>query len=245
VDDAVCRWSVVVPALADAAGLGDHVGAVLAYFDARQEAYEVMVVVDGAEEASLARARRAVGEHPAARVLARPGRRGKGAAVREGMLRSRGALRLMTDPDGATPIAEVARLESALAANADVAVGSRARPDAEPSALRPHRRLAGAAFNLVVRAVGVRGVSDSQSGFKLFRGGVAADLFAALTTPGYGFDVELLLLAQRRGYRVVEVPVAWVDRPGSRVGVMREGPRMLVEVLRARWRLGRAGRSRQ
>ena len=93
-------------------------------------------------------------------------------------------------------------------------------------------------FNLIVRALGVWHVTDTQCGFKLFRGEVAAELFPEVRTDGFGFDVELLLLAQRRGYRIVEVPINWVDQPGSRVSVIKEGPRMLAQVLAARLRLG-------
>jgi dolichyl-phosphate beta-glucosyltransferase len=233
-----CRWSVVIPALDEAPRLPDHLGTVLAYFDARREPYEVLVVDASGQDATLPRVRQAAAGHPAVRVLVLAGLRGKGAAVSEGMQRSRGALRLMTDADGATPIDQVARLESAITGGADVAVGARARPaTAGPGQRR--REAVARVFNLVARAVGVRGVTDTQSGFKLFKGIVAADLFADVMTAGYGFDVEMLLLAQRRGYRVVEVGVEWTDQPGSRVGVARQGPRMLTDVLRARWRLGR------
>jgi dolichyl-phosphate beta-glucosyltransferase len=155
------------------------------------------------------------------------------------MAMARGALRLMADADGATPIAEVTRLEAALARGADLAVGSRTLRDGSVARrVRPFRQVVGSAFNLIVRALGVWDVRDTQCGFKLFRGEVAAELFAALRTDGFGFDVELLLLAQRRGYRIVEVPVTWADQPGSRVSVAREGPRMLAQVIAARLRLG-------
>jgi len=104
--------------------------------------------------------------------------------------------------------------------------------------VRPHRQFVGTVFNLIVRALGVWHVTDTQCGFKLLRGEVAAELFRELRTDGFGFDVELLLLAQRRGYRIVEVPINWVDQPGSRVSVIKEGPRMLAQVLAARLRLG-------
>jgi dolichyl-phosphate beta-glucosyltransferase len=144
----------------------------------------------------------------------------------------------MADADGATPIAEVKRLLAAIEAGADLAVGSRARPDsAVVRHTRLHRRLIGNVFNLIVRRLGVWDVADTQCGFKLFKGAVADDLFAALRTTGYGFDVEILLLAQRRGYRIAEVPINWADQPGSKVGVLRHGPGMLREILAARWRL--------
>jgi len=177
--------------------------------------------------------------HPDVRLCVLPANRGKGYAVRVGMLQARGRFRLMGDADGATPIAEVARLETALLANCDLAVGSRALPD--PSVVRhtlAHRRFSGWVFNFIVRCLGVRNISDTQCGFKLFRGAVADDLFSAVRTDGFGFDVELLLLAQRKGYRAAEVPVNWCDQPGSKVRVATDSPRMLWQVLMARWRVG-------
>jgi dolichyl-phosphate beta-glucosyltransferase len=145
----------------------------------------------------------------------------------------------MADADGATPIAEIRRLEKAIEQGADLAVGSRALRDRSVARqMRAHRQLVGTVFNLIVRALGVWHVTDTQCGFKLLRGEVAAELFPEVRTDGFGFDVELLLLAQRRGYRIVEVPINWVDQPGSRVSVIKEGPRMLAQVLAARLRLG-------
>jgi len=232
-----CRWSVVIPAFNEAARLPRHLREVVAYFDARDEAYEVVVVDDGSADGTSARVCEVRRAHPAVRLVHFPRNRGKGRAVRAGMVQARGALRLMADADGATPIAEVERLEAAIE-RADVAVGSRARRDpAVMRQTRPHRRLAGNLFNLAARGLGVGDVLDTQCGFKLFRGPVADDLFGALRTEGFGFDVELLLLARRRGYRVVEVAVNWADQPGSKVGVLRHAPGMLLEILAARWRL--------
>ena len=92
--------------------------------------------------------------------------------------------------------------------------------------------------------MGVGDVTDTQCGFKLFRGAVAEALFGELETTGFGFDVELLMLARRRGYRVIEVAINWADQPGSKVDVLRDGPRMLAQVVRARVRLDRRGRAR-
>jgi dolichyl-phosphate beta-glucosyltransferase len=178
---------------------------------------------------------------PALRLHALPDNRGKGYAVRQGMRVARGAFRLMADADGATPIAELARLDAAIEAGADLAVGSRVLPDPTVAVrARLHRRLAGAVFNLLVRLLGVRGVVDTQCGFKLFRGAVADDLVPRVGTRGFGFDVEVLLWAQARGYRITEVPVNWTDQPGSKVGVLRDGPRMLAQIVRARLRVARA-----
>jgi dolichyl-phosphate beta-glucosyltransferase len=231
---------VVIPAFNEAARLPASIRDVVAYFDGRGEPYEVLVVDDGSEDATSERVRDIARAHPAVQLQAFGQNHGKGFAVRAGMLTARGALRLMADADGATPIAEVKRLEAAIQAGADLAVGSRAlRDQSVARRVRPHRQLVGNVFNVIVCALGVSGVTDTQCGFKLFRGEVAADLFGALRTEGFGFDVELLLLAQRRGYRIVEVPINWIDQPGSRVSVLKEGPRMLAQVVAARWRLER------
>jgi len=232
---------VVIPAFNEAARLPGAIRDVVAYFDGRGEPYEVVVVDDGSEDDTRERVGDVARAHPAVRLEAFAANHGKGFAVRAGMQIARGALRLMADADGATPIAEVKRLEAAIQAGADLAVGSRALRDPSVARrVRLHRQLVGGVFNLIVRALGVGGVTDTQCGFKLFRGAVADDLFGALRTEGFGFDVELLLLARRRGYRVVEVPINWIDQPGSRVSVLKEGPRMLAQVVAARWRLARA-----
>ena len=235
------RWSVIIPAYNEAARLPRYLKDVLAYFEARDEAYEVIVVDDGSEDGTADRVREVAAGRPGVIVHALDRNRGKGHAVRAGMARAVGELRLMADADGATPIAEVARLEAAVTAGADLAVGSRVLEDpAVIREVRAHRKLSGHVFNFLLRRLGAAPVLDTQCGFKLFRGAVAAALFPQLTTDGFGFDVELLMLAKRRGFRVAEVAVNWADQPGSKVRVLREGPRMLYEVLAARRRL--AGR---
>jgi len=234
------RWSIVIPAYNEAKRLPRYLREVVGYFDGRDEPYEVVVVDDGSVDDTAAVVQELAQTHPCVVLVRFPENGGKGHAVRAGMLHARGALRLMTDADGATPIVEVKRLETALSAGADFVAGSRARPD--PSVERQtrfHRRVAGNVFNLIARALGAGDVVDTQCGFKLFRGPVADDLFGSLRTQGFAFDVELLFLARQRGYRVVEVAVNWADQPGSKVGVMRHGLTMVCEMLAARWRLAR------
>ena len=228
----------MIPAYNEAARLPAYLEEVAAYFCRRGEPFEVLVVNDGSRDATAEVAREIGRSHPEIDVLSFGDNRGKGRAVRAGMRVARGELRLMTDADGATPIAEVPRLEAALRAGADVAIGSRARRDASVvRKTRFHRRLAGHTFSLIVRGLGVGDILDTQCGFKLFRAAVADDLFADLGTDGFGFDVELLMRARRRGYRVAEVPVNWTDQPGSKVTVLRDSPAMLRDVVLARWRL--------
>lgn len=231
---------MVIPAYNEARRLPGYLREVVAYFDGRGEAYEVLVVDDGSRDATVGRVRELALPHPAVRLHTLPDNRGKGYAVRAGMARTTGALRLMADADGATPIVEVKRLEAAIQSGADLAVGSRALRD--PSVVvraRLHRKLSGHVFNAIVRRLGVSAVVDTQCGFKLFRGAVADALFPALRTDGFGFDVELILLAQQRGYRIAEVPINWADQAGSKVGVLKDGPRMLAQIVAARLRLRR------
>jgi dolichyl-phosphate beta-glucosyltransferase len=127
-----------------------------------------------------------------------------------------------------------------LVAGADVVIGSRVLVDQSVSVTtRPHRVAAGRIFNWVVAKVGLRDIADSQCGFKAFTGSAASRLFEALSTQGFGFDVELLLLARAAGCRIVEVPVNWSDQAGSKVGVLRHGPGMLWQIAQARRRVGR------
>ena len=234
------RWSVVIPAFNEALRLPAYLGEVVAYFDGRDEPYEVLVVDDGSRDETAARVLEAQVAHFSVTLHRLASNHGKGFAVRAGMRAARGDLRLMADADGATPIGEVKRLEAAIHAGADVAIGSRALADPSVSRhVRLHRKLSGDVFNFLVRRLGVPEVSDTQCGFKLFRGAAAEALFGELRTEGFGFDVELLLLARRRGYRVTEVAINWADQPGSKVGVLTDGPRMLVQILAVRRRLAR------
>jgi dolichyl-phosphate beta-glucosyltransferase len=164
---------------------------------------------------------------------------GKGAAVRRGMHAARGRLQLFADADGATAIEEWARLEAAIAQGADLAIGSRALASRDRSYrvhARWHRSILGAMFNATVQRMGLEGIADTQCGFKLFRQSVARDLFSVASVNGYGFDLELLYIARRRGYRIAEVPVNWTDQPGSKVRPLRDGWVMLRELIAVRRR---------
>jgi len=227
-DPGELRWSVVIPAYNEARRLPAYLSEVVAYFDGRGEPYEVIVVDDGSADETAACVLEAQSVHQEVTLHRLGENHGKGFAVRAGMRTARGGLRLMADADGATPIAEVKRLETAIQAGADLAVGSRALHD--PSVRREvhlHRKVSGEIFN-----------------FFALRGEVAVALFDELETDGFGFDVELILLARHHGYRIVEVAINWADQPGSKVDVLRDGPRMLGQIVRARLRLARRDRRR-
>jgi dolichyl-phosphate beta-glucosyltransferase len=229
---------VIVPAFNEARRLPRYLDEIIGYFDGRGEPYEVLVVDDGSTDTTTEIVTAMASRHPGLRALRLARNRGKGAAVRHGMLAARGAYRLFADADGATPIAELKRLEGALDGGADVAIGSRALGAPGVSVVaRRHRMVAGRVFNWVIAHLGVRGVADSQCGFKAFTATAAERLFAPLVTRGFGFDVELLLRAAGEGYTVQEVAVNWNEQAGGKVGVLSSGPRMVLEVLLARLRL--------
>jgi dolichyl-phosphate beta-glucosyltransferase len=232
------RWSVIIPAFNEARRLPRYLDEVVAFFDGRGEPYEVLVVDDGSTDGTAEVVREFARAHGAVRLLREAVNRGKGDAVRRGMLAAAGELRLFADADGATPISELKRLEVALQAGADIAIGSRVKHDpAVNVSARAHRVAAGRVFNRLVSWTGLTDIGDSQCGFKAFTAAAAEDLFPRVRSRGFGFDVEVLLMARTRGWRIAEVAVIWSDQPGSKSGVLTDGPRMLREIMRARLRM--------
>jgi dolichyl-phosphate beta-glucosyltransferase len=223
--------SLVIPAFNEAARVGPGLRRASEYLQARGLSHEVLVVDDGSVDATAE-----VAEAAGARVLRHDRNRGKGAAVRTGVLASAGASVLISDADFSTPIEEVEKLAGYLA-EAELVLGSRALAASRISRRQPlYREVMGKTFNLLIRAVGVRGFRDTQCGFKLALGDAARALCSELTVEGFAYDVELIWLALQRGHRVVEVGVAWADSPDSRVDPIRSSLSMIRDVLLIRWR---------
>lgn len=236
--------SIVIPAHNEAGRILPYLRQIVAYSEHRSRSYELLVVDDGSTDDTSLVVERLARVHPAVRLLRLPTCRGKGAAVRHGMQSASGHLQLFADADGATPIEELAQLEKALSEGADMAIGSRALASRLPNftvRARVYRSVLGSLFNAAVRQSGITGIADTQCGFKLFRRVVAQELFGYASIDGFGFDLELLYLAQQRGFRIAEVPVNWSDQPGSKVRVLRDGLAMLRElaVIRRNTQQGR------
>lgn len=224
--------SVVLPAFNEAQRLGPSLERILGYLEARGLPFEVIVVDDGSADATAAVAERFVDR--GVTVIRMTPNRGKGAALRAGVAATAGRRVLLSDADLSTPIEDVERLESELAANA-VVLGSRALAASRITRRQPaHRELMGKVFNRIIRLLGVTGIHDTQCGFKLLDGDAARALFAELTIDRFAYDVELVWLARRRGHRVAEVGVTWHDSPASKVHPLRDASRMLWDVLRFR-----------
>ncbi len=225
--------SVVIPAHNEATRILPHLNSIVAYLSPQRRSYEIIVVDDGSLDETARVVREFAGLQTSVRLIQLPSCVGKGGAVRQGMLTAKGRLQLFTDADGATAITELVRLEEAVANGADLAIGSRSLASRLPG-YTVHaslsRTILGNLFNSVVQQGGLRGITDTQCGFKLFRQAVATDLFGVSSIDGYGFDLELLYVAQQRGYRIAEIPVNWSDQPGSKVRVFRDGLAMLYEL---------------
>lgn len=235
----VPEFSLVIPAYNEAARLPAFLDSALAWLDASGMSFEVIVVDDGSADATGDEVRKRQAGRPNLRLIRHTNNSGKGAAVRTGMIAARGAKRLFADADGATAITELPALLAAITPETPIAIASRegGGKQVQVSGLR---KFLGRWFNRVVRMGAVRGLRDTQCGFKLYASPQAHALFALAQEDGYAFDVEVLFLAQRKNMRVAEVPVNWTEMPGSKVNVWRDGMKMLRAVRRVkrRWRSG-------
>ena len=234
--------SVVIPAYNEALRLPPYLDSIREHFDHELAgSYEVIVVDDGSTDGLADELTKTTGEFPQLRIVGHGENRGKGAAVRTGVLEARGRFVLFADADGAAPIEEEARLRARLQSDADIAIGSRQVAGAGVRRNRtPLRRLVGRSFAGLARRMLGLSIRDTQCGFKMFRREAAAQLFPQLREEGYYFDLELLILADRCGYRVMEVPINWADQPGSRMSLAREIGKMIGAFRRLR-RLRKAG----
>jgi dolichyl-phosphate beta-glucosyltransferase len=227
--------SVIIPAFNEEARLQPYLERVLGYLKSIAVSHEVIVVDDGSTDKTYEIVLSLKAANPHLDLIRLPGNRGKGYAVRTGMLRAKGKLRLFADADGATPIEELAKLLEALGTGADIAVGSRAIKDKGRKVhTMMHRKVLGTIYNLIVRTLAVRGIHDTQCGFKLFRDTAANDVFPLQCIDGFGFDVEILFIAQRNGYRMKEVPVNWHDVKGTKVRIFSDSLRMFMDVIKVR-----------
>ena len=231
--------SLIIPAYDEARRLPPYLASVRRHLDEHYPGgYEVIVVDDGSRDGLAEVLDPLAADWPELAVMRHPDNRGKGAAVRTGMLAARGRLLLFADADGATPIDEETKLSEAVRAGADLAVGSRLLPAADVTRRRTRtRRLVGRLFAGVARTWLPIPVRDTQCGFKMFRGEVGRKLFSLSRESGYLFDLELLVLARRFGYQVAEVPVNWSDVPGGHLSPARELGRILFGLWRLRRRL--------
>lgn len=228
--------TVIIPAYNEQQRLPQHLGHVLAYLREHFPSFELIVVDDGSRDQTAAAVNAALAGEPRARLLAYQPNRGKGYAIRHGVLASQGERVVFLDADLSTPIEEIPRALAQLQ-HADIVIGSRDLPSSNIKVQQPlFRRLASEIFKWArLLTVGLWRLSDTQCGFKAYRGPLARQLFSRALVDRFMFDVEILYLADRAGQRIVEMPVQWTDAPGSKVKFWQG----LRDMLRDLWRIRR------
>ena len=227
--------SVVVPAYNEEARIGRTLDEIEAYLSGRTFTWEILVVDDGSVDRTREIVEEACRRIPGIRVLP-VAHGGKGWAVRQGMLSARGRLRFMADADLAMPIDQLDGFLIRADEGCDVMIASREAPGARRFG-EPHmRHVMGRVFNWVVRLLAVRGIQDTQCGFKCLTAEAADALFRVMSIDGFGFDVELLYVAKKRGLSVIEVPIQWRYQPRSKVRPLRDSILALTDILRIRLR---------
>ncbi len=230
------RLSIVVPAFDEEKRLGASLKRMLAYFDTMRYPFEILVVDDGSTDDTARLVETIAACRPQVRLLSYKANRGKGYAVRYGVLQARGERILFCDADLATPIEEVEKLVAKLDEGYDIAIGSR---DVKGSQLIKRQSLfreaGGKFFNFLVQTIAVPGIHDTQCGFKLFTQSAAQAIFRRCQVDHFAFDVEVLYLALRFfNMRVAEVPVRWQHMEGSKVRFFRDAFRMIKTLFRIR-----------
>lgn len=236
------KLSVIIPAYNEAERIPHTIRRVHEYLSDVAQDFEIVVVDDGSVDDTREIVKEAAREMPRLRLVTNGVNRGKGFSVRHGFLESNGGYVLFSDADLSTPIEELESFLEEMEKGADIVIGSRSLNDSRIIKRQPiYRILMGRTFNKLVRALTVHGIVDTQCGFKLFRRSTCERLFFAQRVERFAFDVELLFLAAKAGLTVRELPVRWINSPLSKVSVLKDSARMLLDVLRIRlnWLAGR------
>jgi dolichyl-phosphate beta-glucosyltransferase len=229
--------SVVIPAFNEAARINTTIEEALSYFRGKAIPCEVIVSADG-NDGTRESARALSAQHPEIKVIGQDSRRGKGRGIRDGVGLCRGDVIGFIDADNKTPITEFDKVERQLADGHDLVIGSRALHGSQIEQAQPlYRRIGSRGFGLFMHTcVGLTGITDTQCGFKFFRGEAARELFRLQQIDGYMFDVEILYLARQLGYRIAQVPVRWRDDGDSRLQLVAGNVRNVRDILSIRWR---------
>jgi glycosyltransferase involved in cell wall biosynthesis len=230
------KYSIVIPAFNESARIPATLEAVVACIRAHAWSAEIIVVNDGSRDATAEVVRAFARRAPEIRLIENPGNHGKGYSVRHGMLLALGEVVMFTDSDLSAPIEEAERLFAAINAGANIAIGSRWLESGRQTHRQPlYRQVFGRCFNAVTRAVMGLHFADTQCGFKAFTREAAQTVFQLQTIERWGFDPEILFIALKRGFKVVEVPVSWAHDERTRMSYLKDGFQMLKELAIIRW----------
>ncbi len=225
--------SIIIPAHNEEARLPSALEKIAAFLERETYSAEVIVVENGSTDRTFTLAKSYAEKFPNLKVIHEE-QRGKGLAVKRGMLEARGDYRFICDTDLSMPIDEIRKFLPPGQPGVEIAIGSREAPGAVRYNEPAYRHFIGRAFNLMVRIMALPGLQDSQCGFKMFRGDIAAEVFPLQTLAGMSFDVEVLFICRRKGLRITEVPIPWYFNPDSRVRLFRDSFRMFFDLISIR-----------
>jgi dolichyl-phosphate beta-glucosyltransferase len=228
--------SIIIPAYNEEARLSETLPLLKAYLDRQEYSSEVVLVDDGSED----RTTEVFHEFftpERGRSFKNAPNRGKGYSIRRGVEEARGEVVLFSDADFSTPIEEFPKLHQHIQNGFDVAIGSRSLPESDVDVRQAWvRESMGKMFNLLVQGIILRGFKDTQCGFKCVLRKDAVSIFSKMTIDGFGYDVEFLFLAQKNGLKIKETPVLWRNHPDSRVRIVQDSFRMLMDLITVRFR---------
>ena len=223
--------SIIIPAHNEENRLPRTLEQVFAFLAAQAFPSEVLIVENGSRDRTLEIAQSFAEKHGNLRVLQET-RRGKGNAVRRGVLEARGAYRFICDADLSMPIAEITKFIPPALTDFDVAIASREAPGAVRYNEPFYRHLGGRGINFIIQLLILPGLNDTQCGFKCFRAEAAEKLFSLQTLNGWSFDIEILYLARRQNLRIREIPIHWYYESDSKVSALRDAMRMIGDIFR-------------
>jgi dolichyl-phosphate beta-glucosyltransferase len=230
------KYSIIIPAYNESGRITTTLDKVLAHIAQQHWQSEIIVVNDGSRDDTAQIVHQYALRHPNVRLLENPGNRGKGYSVRNGMLSAKGDVLLFSDADLSSPIYEAGKLFASLEKGADVAIGSRWLDRNLQTEKQPlYRQLFGRIFNLLLRIVLNLRQKDTQCGFKAFNRRAADAIFPRQRIERWGFDPEILFLAEHSGLRIAEVPVEWAHDDRSKINPVKDGIKMFLEMLKIRY----------
>jgi dolichyl-phosphate beta-glucosyltransferase len=226
--------SIIVPAFNEEHRLPQTLTRLHTFIQSQPFEAEVIVVENGSRDQTLHIAQEFANSHDHFMAFHEP-ERGKGRAVKSGMLAARGKFRFMCDADLSMPLGEIPRFLPPQLVDYEIAIASREAPGAVRYYEPAYRHLGGRMINLMIRLMALPGLQDTQCGFKCLRDAVAEDLFGNLLLTGWSFDIEMLYLARLRSYRIVEVPIPWYFNADSKINPLKDSLKMGLDILKMRW----------
>lgn len=234
-NDSSCFLSVVIPAYNEEKRIEATLKRIVEFLRSKAYTWEILVVDDGSKDKTIEVAKNSVPD-AAIKIVKNPVNMGKGATIKNGLLAANGAFRLFSDADLSTPIEELDKMLPFAQAGYGVVIGSRALRDSKLEVRQPfYREMMGRTFNLIVRLLVIGNIKDTQCGFKLFTAAAAEKIFRLQQLSGFSFDVEILYLAKKLGFKIKEAPVRWINSTASKVSPIKDSAKMFLDIVKIRF----------